>query len=113
MQSNRIDPSILREDALLLLLFCAISQVLLTNWARILVLEPKEDALLMVNMFALQLNHHFPHFHFVLADWAMLSGLLHPPVGEPFDLLLAESLGNLADLVSQFKQLLNVKLVTS
>jgi hypothetical protein len=79
---------------------------LFAYWACILILQPEEDALLVVGVLALELNHVFPHLHLVLAHRTRLSHLLHLSVVQPLDLLLTQSLRNLSYLVAQVKQLL-------
>ena len=61
---------------------------------------------------AAQLNHVLPDLYLVLADGTLLSRFLHLAMHQFLDFLLAEALGDLADLVAQFQQLLSDGLLT-
>lgn len=58
-------------------------------------------------MLAAQLNHVLADFHLILADGALLAGFLHLAMHQLLDFFLTQTLGHLADLVSEFQQLLS------
>lgn len=67
----------------------------------------------MVGVPAAELNHIFTGLHLVLADRARLARLLGLAVVELLDLLLAEPLRDLSDLVAEVEQLLSAGKRTS
>lgn len=58
-------------------------------------------------MLAAQLNHILADFYLVLADGTLLAGFLHLAMHQLLDFFLTQALGHLADLVSEFQQLLS------
>lgn len=56
---------------------------------------------------AAQFNHILADLDLVLADRTLLAGFLHLAMQQLLDFLLAQPLGDLADLVSEFQQLLS------
>jgi hypothetical protein len=90
-----------------------VRQVLLADGAGVLVLEPVEDALRVVGVLALELDGLLRHLHVVLAHRADFPLLLDLLPQQSLEVLLGQSLGDLADLVAEFQQLLRGMVGTS
>lgn len=90
-----------------------VRQVLLADGAGVLVLEPVEDALRVVGVLALELDGLLRDLHVVLAHRADFPLLLDLLPQQSLEVLLGQSLGDLADLVAEFQQLLRGMVGTS
>ena len=90
-----------------------VRQVLLADGAGVLVLEPVEDALRVVGVLALELDGLLRDLHVILAHRADFSLLLDLLPQQSLEVLLGQSLGDLADLVAEFQQLLRGMVGTS